>query len=138
MNGVAHFRDFGKHHGRAGAHQQIGGEAQRGIGGHTGKRIGAAALQADDEVGCGTGFAAPPVEHGKACIRHFHDGVDNGAETVKGFILHPHDMAVRAVRQKPLGNEFLAAEADDHDFAAEIRIQREVLQGSDRHDRQRR
>src|SRR6266849_2630788 len=82
--------------------------------------------------------SAAPVEHGKARVRHFHDGLDNGAETVEGFILHPHDMAVGAIRQKPLGNEFLAAEADDHDFAAEIRIHREVLQGSDRDDRQRR
>ena len=51
---------------------------------------------------------------------------------------HPHDAAVGPFRQQPLGNEFFAAEPDHHDLDAEIRIQREVLQGADRHDCQRR
>ena len=51
LDGVAHFGDFGEHHGRAGAHQKVGGEADRGIGGDAGKCVAAAALQADHEIG---------------------------------------------------------------------------------------
>ena len=83
-------------------------------------------------------MAAAGVQHGKPRVRHLHDGFDNGAEAVERLVLHAHDAVVGAVGQQPLGNEFLAAETDDHDFATEIRILREVLQRADRHDRQRR
>ncbi len=61
-----------------------------------------------------------------------------GAEAVEGLVLHAHDTIACSARQQPLGNELLAAKADDHDLAAEVRVHREVLQRADRHDRQRR
>jgi hypothetical protein len=136
MNGVPHFGDFGKHHARTRAHQQVGREAKRRIGRDAGKGVGAAALEANDEIGGRAGFAAAPVEHGKPLVRHFHDGVDNGAKAVEGLVLHAHDAVGCLAWQQPFGNQLLAAEADNHDLAAEIRITRDVLQRPDRHDRQ--
>ena len=49
---------------------KIGGEAERGIGGDAGKRVAAAALQADHEIGGRAGFALALVEHGEPRIGH--------------------------------------------------------------------
>jgi hypothetical protein len=46
----------------AGAHQQVGGEADRRIGGHAGEGVAAAALHADHQVGGGAGLAAARVQ----------------------------------------------------------------------------
>jgi hypothetical protein len=89
-------------------------------------------LQANDEGGGGTGFAAALVENGKPRVRHFHDCFDDGAEAIESLTLHAHDAAGCPARQQLLGNKLFAADADDHDLAAEIRVQREVLQRSDR------
>ena len=56
MDGVAHLADFGEQDGGAGAHQEIGGESHGGIAGDAGEGVAAAALQADDQIGCGTGW----------------------------------------------------------------------------------
>ena len=46
VDGIAHLGDFGEHHRGAGAHQQVGRIAHRGIAGDAGERVAAAALQA--------------------------------------------------------------------------------------------
>src|SRR3546814_6348458 len=50
VDAVAHFGDFREHHRRAGAHQQVGAEADRRVGGDARERVAAAALHADDKL----------------------------------------------------------------------------------------
>ncbi len=95
-------------------------------------------MQADHEIGRRAGLARAGVEHLQSGFGLGHDGIDDGTEAVKGFVLHPHDGIADAFRHQPLRRELFAAEADDQDLAAEIRIECEVLQGADRHHRIRR
>jgi len=53
---------------------------------------------------------------------------------LEGLVLHAHDAVADAFRHQPLGAKFLAAKADHHHLAAEIRIEREILQRADRHN----
>ena len=93
----------------------------------------------DHEVGGRTGFPAAPVERLQPLVGHRHDAVDDFAEAGQALVLHADDIGIvhrgrgDALGQQQFGLQFLAAETDDHDFAAEIRIARQILQGADRH-----
>ena len=69
MNHIADFSHFGKHYGGASAHQEVGRIAYGGIGGHPGKRVAAATLQADDEIGGWAGGALAAVESFEAALQ---------------------------------------------------------------------
>jgi len=127
-----------EHHGGAGANQQVGGETDRGIGGDAGNdrsrriAIRPRGRPPDRFRGARFEYLQPPV-------RHPDDAVDDFAETVRLFVLHPDDIGIahagrgHAFGQQQFGLQLLAAETDDHHLAAEIRIARQILQGPDRY-----
>ena len=140
--GVAHLRHFREHHGAAGPHDQVGREADGGIGGDAGEGVAAAALQPDDQIGGRAGFPPAPVQPLQAPLGHLQHGVDHVAEAVERLVLQLQNGRVRCPlaalavcrRHQPFRLQLFAAEADDHHLAAEVGVAREVLQGADRHD----
>lgn len=62
MNGIAHFGDLREHDGRAAAYQQIGSITHRRVCRDARKRIAAAALHPDDQLGGRAGFALALVQ----------------------------------------------------------------------------
>jgi hypothetical protein len=140
MDGVAHLRHFGKHHGGAGTDQKICGESQGRIGCYPRERIAAAALHADHQRRRRAGFAAALVQYLEARVGHLYDVLDDFAKAGEAFVLHAHDFVVgaHALGQQQFRLQLLAAEAYDHYFAAEIGIAGKVLQRADRHRSARR
>ena len=148
MNGVAHLGHFRKHHRATRAHDQVGRKAHRRVGCHARKRIAAAALHPDHEIGCRTGFALALVQVFQAALGHLHDGIGHADEAVEGFVLQTQHRRIRRAghfdrnaatrrelfRHKAFGHKLFAAQADHHDLAAKVGIERQVLQRADRHD----
>ena len=98
MNRVADFRYFAEHHGCAGTHQEVGRKAGGRIAGDAGKRIATAALQADDQIRCGTGNALAIVQLLHPLLGRPHDRGDGFAEPA--FVLHADDVEIALPHRK--------------------------------------
>ena len=137
INRVAHLGNFGKHHRRASAQQQIRGITQRRVGGDAGKRIAAAALHAQDQLGRRHSFPATLIELLQTGLGQRHDLLDHLSETVTRILqavqprLAQIHRAVALVHHLP-GLQFLAAQADDQGFATQVRVARQIAYGADR------
>ncbi len=145
MDRVADLRHFGEHDGAARPDDEVRRVADRRVRGDARERVAAAALDAHDQVGGGAGLPPPAVEPVQPFLGHPHQDRHHVAEAVEGFILEeqyrrsrafpaiPATRAGRFFRHQPVGLELLAAEADDHRFSAEVRVEDEVPERPDRH-----
>jgi hypothetical protein len=138
MNRVAYLCDLREHYRGAGAYQEIRGKADGGIGRDAGEGVAAPALQADNEISGGARFSAAVIERFQPLVGHGQNAVDDFPEAGETLILHPQNIGVVRRRGQPLGQQqfglqFFAAKTDDHDFAAEVRVARQILQRADRH-----
>ena len=147
VDGVAHLGDLAEHHGGAGAHQQVGGEAHRRVGGDAGERIAAAALHAHHQLGGRTpsragarsaarGARAPGAGWSRSSTSK-PTCASSCRQTTSSAGCAAGACADReaARRQQPLGLQLLAAQADHHHLAAEVRVQADVAQRADRDHR---
>ena len=150
VDAVAHFGGLGEHHARAGAHQQVGAEAHRRVGGDAGEGIAAAALHADHEFARRHGFAPARVQAFEVLFGGGHDRIDHRHEADMLVVLQADHVELRffacadigdvaliddgeaARRQQALGLQLLAAQAHHHHLAAEVRVQADVAQRADR------
>nr|GEU28088.1 hypothetical protein [Tanacetum cinerariifolium] len=138
---VAHLGRFGEHHGGAGAHQQVGGKAHGRIGGHAGKRVAAAALHANHQLGRRHRFALARVQALEVDVGLAHDRIDHRHEAHVLAVLQAHQRRIgaafvldrdRALGEQARGLQLLATEADHHGLAAEVGVERDVAHGADR------
>jgi hypothetical protein len=151
VDAVAHLGHFRKHHGRAGADEKVRAVAHRGIRGDTAECVASAALHADHELARGHGFALARIEALQVLLGGLHDRLDHRHEAHVLVVLQAHrierslrrgadvgDVALvddgnRARREESLGLELLAPQAHHHHFVAEVRVERDVAHGADRH-----
>src|SRR5258706_11397558 len=68
-------------------------------------------------------------------LGHADDCSDHVAKAIHAFVLKAHYIRCLAIRYEALGGKFLTAQPNNHDFAPEIRILSDILQGSDGDDR---
>ena len=143
LHRVAHLGGFGEHHGGTRAHQQVGAIADGRIRRDAGEGVAAAALHADHQLAGGHRLAAALVQAFQVRNRLLHHGFDDVHEALVLFVLEPHDIEAAAVGgdrdrsgwQQALGLQLLAAQAEHHHLAAEVRVGGDVAQGADRDHR---
>ncbi|MNH04406.1 hypothetical protein D3C79_637000 [compost metagenome] len=137
VDGIAHFGDFREQHRGARPHQQVGGIAQRRVGGDAGERIAAATLHAEDQLAGRHGLATALVELLQAGFGQVHDLFDHFAEAQAG-VLQAVQPGVAEVHRGVVvvhhlaGLEFFTAQADDQRLATEVGVARQVAHGADR------
>ena len=140
---VAHLGVLAEHHRAAGAHQQVGGETHRRVGGDTGEGVAAAALHTHHQLAHRAGLALAAVEAFQMGFRLREDAVNHRHEPDVLLILqtdHIRSLALIADRngfrgEQALRLQLLAAQAEHHHLAAEVRVAGQVAHGSDRDDR---
>ncbi|SOY63831.1 hypothetical protein CBM2589_A70004 [Cupriavidus taiwanensis] len=138
VDAVAHLGHFGEHHRGPGAHQQVGGKTHRRVGGDAGERIAAAALDTHHQLRRRAGLAPARVQAREVFFRRGHDRFDHRGKAHVLLVLQAdHVGLARFLDRDGAGADqarrlqLLAAQADDHHFAAEVGVQRDIADGAD-------
>ncbi len=142
MDRIAHFGHFREHDGCPATYQKIGCITDRRVGRYARKRIAAAALHADYQLRSRTGFALALVELCQVAFGHLQNIGNHRLKADVFFILQADDAGavdwdtfhIVSPFQQALRLEFFAAEANNHHFTAEVRVQCNIVDCTNRHD----
>ena len=113
------------------AHQKVAGIACRRIGGNPAESIAATALETDKQSGQGKFLPSPRLKDGEFLLRHLHHRLKHAGKPM--LLLQDNHVlrVVLALRKQQIGPEVLAAEADDKQLAAEVRVVHQIPDGPD-------
>ena len=143
MDGITDFGHFGEHHRRTATNKQVGRKAHRRVGRHARERIAAAALGSHHQVRHGAGFALASVELIQMTLSNLQNIVDHRPEPNVAFVLQAYNAGlvcrngfdVFGTLEQTLRLQFFAPQANHHHLAAKIRVEGNIMNGTDRHDR---
>ena len=138
MHTVANLRHLAEHNRCTRLNQHVRRIARRRIRRYAGKRIASAALHTNQQFGERQLLAAPLFKHLKFLFRHVQNRVGHRFKALK--LLKNDDILRRIVllADKHIHRQLFAAERNNHQLSAKVRMMTEIAQRTDRNLRFRR